>query len=253
MAFFLFAVGIDVGRGDRQFLAGPYGTVADVQMLNFFRHLRSAGAILILARSAFSLRPELLVPLSLPLWRADGRRGAVQSGADSESRRGLYRLREVQPGVPIAAPSRSVGDDSFGGMHRLPGVCRGLSGGRRAGAQAPEETNDPAASGGGDAGPAVLWRCHMRPDDRALVAVSTGTHPHGDRGPCGRGHTSIGRLAHQCDYFCSIPGHDSRTQAPMANRLQQSGLSAIVRSNSYEFAPSRISWPSNQKFGSTEV
>lgn len=49
MAFFLFAVGTMSAAAIEQFLAGPYGTVADVQMLNFFRHLTgSAGAILIL-------------------------------------------------------------------------------------------------------------------------------------------------------------------------------------------------------------
>lgn len=49
MGFFLFAVGTMSAAAIEQFLAGPYGAVADVQMLNFFRHLSgTAGAILIL-------------------------------------------------------------------------------------------------------------------------------------------------------------------------------------------------------------
>lgn len=49
LSFFLFAVGTMSAAAIEQFVSGPYGTVADVQMLNFFRHLSdSATAILIL-------------------------------------------------------------------------------------------------------------------------------------------------------------------------------------------------------------
>lgn len=49
MGFFLFAVGMMSAGAIEEFLAGPYGAVADVQMLNFFRHLSAtAGAVLIL-------------------------------------------------------------------------------------------------------------------------------------------------------------------------------------------------------------
>lgn len=49
MSFFLFAVGTMSAGAIEQFLSGPYGAVADVQMLNFFRHLSgTAGAVLIL-------------------------------------------------------------------------------------------------------------------------------------------------------------------------------------------------------------
>lgn len=48
LAFFLFAVGTMSAAAIEQFLSGPYGAVADVQMLNFFRTLSgTAGAVLI--------------------------------------------------------------------------------------------------------------------------------------------------------------------------------------------------------------
>ena len=48
LAFFLFVVGTMSAAAIEQFLSGPYGAVADVQMLNFFRNLSgTAGGVLI--------------------------------------------------------------------------------------------------------------------------------------------------------------------------------------------------------------
>jgi polyferredoxin len=48
MAFFLFAVATMSAGAIEQFLAGPYGAMADVQMLNFFRHLSSTAAAVLI-------------------------------------------------------------------------------------------------------------------------------------------------------------------------------------------------------------
>jgi polyferredoxin len=53
LSLFLFAVGTMSAGAIEQFLAGPYGAVADVQLLNFFRHLSGvAGAVLIVLVAA---------------------------------------------------------------------------------------------------------------------------------------------------------------------------------------------------------
>lgn len=47
MALFLYAVGSMAVPDIRAFLSGPYGLVADVKMLNFFRYLSVTGALVI--------------------------------------------------------------------------------------------------------------------------------------------------------------------------------------------------------------
>ncbi|ABF42016.1 4Fe-4S ferredoxin, iron-sulfur binding protein [Candidatus Koribacter versatilis Ellin345] len=55
MSFFLFAVGTMSAGAIEQFLSGPYGAVADVQMLNFFRHLGQTAAAVLVVLVALSL------------------------------------------------------------------------------------------------------------------------------------------------------------------------------------------------------
>jgi polyferredoxin len=55
MAFFLFAVSTMSVGAIEQFLAGPYGATADVQMLNFFRHLSSTAAAILIVLVALSM------------------------------------------------------------------------------------------------------------------------------------------------------------------------------------------------------
>jgi polyferredoxin len=47
LALFLYAVGAMPVEGIRAFLEGPYGIVADVRMLNFFRYLSVGGAVVV--------------------------------------------------------------------------------------------------------------------------------------------------------------------------------------------------------------
>jgi polyferredoxin len=55
MSVFLFAVGMMSADAIEQFLAGPYGAVADVQMLNFFRHLSGTAAAVLIVLMMLSL------------------------------------------------------------------------------------------------------------------------------------------------------------------------------------------------------
>ena len=55
LSFFLFAVGVMSAGAIEQFLAGPYGAVADVQMLNFFRRLTGTAAAVLIVLAALSL------------------------------------------------------------------------------------------------------------------------------------------------------------------------------------------------------
>lgn len=55
MGFFLFAVTMMSAEAIEQFLSGPYGAVADVRMLNFFRHMSGTAAAVLIALAALSV------------------------------------------------------------------------------------------------------------------------------------------------------------------------------------------------------
>ena len=55
MGLFLYAVGSMPVGGIKAFLDGPYGVVADVKMLNFFRYLGLLGAVVLVALVLASL------------------------------------------------------------------------------------------------------------------------------------------------------------------------------------------------------
>jgi polyferredoxin len=55
LGFFLYAVAGMSAAAIRAFLEGPYGVIADVKMLNFFRHMGTTTGITLLALAALSL------------------------------------------------------------------------------------------------------------------------------------------------------------------------------------------------------
>ena len=72
----------------------PYGLLADVKMLNFFRDMGITAAVVIaLLVSSLDARAELLVPLSVPLRRADGAGFIAEPGKDPARSGGMHRLR----------------------------------------------------------------------------------------------------------------------------------------------------------------
>ncbi len=73
LAFFVYIVFTMPAKELGDFLASPFGIVADVKMLNFFRYMGTVGLVVILALVVLSVvDPEFLVPVSLPVRRADG-------------------------------------------------------------------------------------------------------------------------------------------------------------------------------------
>jgi len=100
---FLYAVTAMSAASIEAFLSSPYGLVADVKMLNFFRYLSETAAIPRRSGRSLDLLSELLVPLSLPLRRADGAGLTVQSFADTPRSQLVHRLRKVHQGLPVAS------------------------------------------------------------------------------------------------------------------------------------------------------
>ena len=103
LAFFVYIVFTMSAMALGDFLASPFGIVADVKMLNFFRYMGTVGMMVVLVLVALSVVvAEFLVPLSLPVRRADGDCVGAEPGEDSARCGGLHRLREMQQGVPLA-------------------------------------------------------------------------------------------------------------------------------------------------------
>ena len=130
LALFLYAVGSMTVPAILAFLEGPYGIVDDVKMLNFFRFMGLAGGIVVAGLVLASVvRAELLVPLPVPVRRADGPGVAGQPVADPARGLAVHRLRQVREGLPFGAACRPADHHPVGGVHRVPGVRRGVSGG----------------------------------------------------------------------------------------------------------------------------
>ena len=104
LALFLYAVGWMSVPAIRAFLEGPYGVVADVKMLNFFRTLGLTGGIVLAAAGGgFGVRAEFLVPLPVPVRRADGT-GVAGEPAAHPARR--HRFASIAASAPRPAPPR---------------------------------------------------------------------------------------------------------------------------------------------------
>ena len=110
-ALFLYAVVAMSVEAIRAFLASPYGLVADVKMLNFFRHMgttaadrrRRAGVLSVLVQNFWC---RYLCPYGALMGLSRG-----SARAHPARRRAVHRLREVREGVPVAAPGRREGVD----------------------------------------------------------------------------------------------------------------------------------------------
>ena len=186
LGFFVWAVMSMAADELAAFMSSPYGLIADVKMLNFFRHLGETGAIVLgMLVGRLALHPEFLVSLSLPLWRTARDRGACQPHPHPPKSRKLHRLREVRKGLPFRAAGRQTHHHQVRGMHRLPRVCSGVSGKRYL---------EPGASG------------NSRPQDASASSPSLG-HGRGHRhivlGDC-RICENVGLLGH-ASLPCPVP------------------------------------------------
>ena len=131
LGFFVWAVASMAADGVAAFMRSPYGVIADVKMLNFFRHIGQAGAITLgRPRRGLHIRPELLVPLPVSLRSAARHHRARQPVAHPSQSGDLYRLREVRQSLPFGAAGRQTHHHQIGGVYWMPGMRCRLSGKR---------------------------------------------------------------------------------------------------------------------------
>jgi hypothetical protein len=117
----------------RAFLASPYGMVADVKMLDFFRHMGTGdGGLSRRARAHVARRQKRMVPLPVSVRRDGGPGRAREPDADHEERRRLHRLRQMRQGVSCGVAGGHAGLDPLGGVHGLHELRRRVPGGRSA-------------------------------------------------------------------------------------------------------------------------
>jgi hypothetical protein len=181
LGFFAWAVANLSAGATEQFMRSPYGAMADVRMLNFFRDLGETAAIVLgILVLGFGSGAELLVPLLMSLW-CMARHGVPAEPLAHPSLGGrLHGLCPVRQGVPLSLAGRQTGHDQVGRVHRLPGVCCGLPVRRRvATGSAPLDARSqgrPRARLGDGRGNCsfVLRKCWVRQDVRILERRSSG-------------------------------------------------------------------------------
>ena len=169
LGLFLFAVGSMSASAIQAFLGGPYGILDDVKMLNFFRFLGVTGGLVVaLLVVASILVREFLVPLSLPVRRADGTGGAGEPAAHPPRYLAVHRLRPVHESVPVGAAGGAIDRHPIGGMHRLSAMRGGVPRGGRA---RHDRARTPARAGlgsGGDDRGRCSWESAGTPAGAAI-------------------------------------------------------------------------------------
>jgi len=110
-------------------MRSPYGAVADVRMLNFFRYLgQTAVLVLAILVLASMLIQNLLVPVPVSLRCAVGPDFPAESAAHSTFAAGLHRLREMRQSLPIASARGQTDHHQIRRVHRMFGVRRRVPG-----------------------------------------------------------------------------------------------------------------------------
>jgi 4Fe-4S binding protein len=123
LGLFLFAVGSMSSVDIAAFLESPYGLVADVKMLDFFRRMGNDGSGGDRSAAArLGGGEERVVPLPVPVWRLDGPRRAREPHAHSTQPRPVYRLRDVCEGLPSRPAGRPPGQRPIRGVLRVHAV-----------------------------------------------------------------------------------------------------------------------------------
>ena len=133
LGFFAYAVFSMSAAAIAEFLATPYGLIVDVRMLNFFRYLGGTPLSSFSAWSSrrFSCRTSGAA-ISVPTGRSRTG-GAGQSAAHHSHESTCIDCAKCAKACPAALAGRQAGADSLRRVHRMPGMCRGLSRERRAG------------------------------------------------------------------------------------------------------------------------
>ena len=133
LGFFVWAVANMSAAAVEEFMRSPYGAIADVRMLNFFRDLGETASY----RSRRAGRrvgagAEFLVPLSLSLRSSPGTGFIAEPVAHTTHIRRVHRLRQVRESLPLRVAGRQAGLDQVCGVYRMSRVRERLSVRRRA-------------------------------------------------------------------------------------------------------------------------
>ncbi len=123
LGFFVWAISTMSVVGIKDFMQSPYGLIADVKMLNFFRHIGETGSHCAGSfRGGVGVCTEFLVPVLVPLWRVTWFDCVFQPRTDSPQDRAVYRLRQMREGLPGFIACGQIDLSQVGRVHRLPGV-----------------------------------------------------------------------------------------------------------------------------------
>ena len=129
LGLFVYAIAGMSVAAIRAFLEGPYGLIADVKLLNFFRYLGVGGAITLAAIVVLSVFIQNFWCRYLcPYGALVGLFRTRQPVAHSPQRHALHRLRQMHSRVPGPAAGRSTGEHQVGRVHGLPAMCSLLPG-----------------------------------------------------------------------------------------------------------------------------
>jgi polyferredoxin len=104
LGFFVWAVANMSAEAIEQFMHVPYGAIANVRMLNFFRNLGETAAIACVLSRGVGTRAEFLVPLPVSVRSAAGNGFFRQPASDSPLPARLHRLCEMRQGPSSALP-----------------------------------------------------------------------------------------------------------------------------------------------------
>ena len=164
-------------------MGSPYGAIADVRMLNFFRDLGETAAIVL----GFLFVASVLVQnfwcrYLCPYGALLGLAIPAEPAAHSPLRARLHRLREVRQGLPLRPPGRQAHHDQVSGVHGMSGVrrslpVRGRSASGPASLDALAQRWTPPCMGNGRGNCSfVLRNCRIRQDRRLLEWRRAGLH-----------------------------------------------------------------------------
>lgn len=90
LGLFLWAISTMSVVGIRDFMFSPYGLIADVKMLNFFRHIERLDSSFSGYCGGLCLGVEFLVLVPLPPWSAIGTYLLAESHKDSQKHRDVH-------------------------------------------------------------------------------------------------------------------------------------------------------------------
>ncbi len=127
LGFFVFVIGSMSAEALQDFMHTSYGMVADVKMMKLLPHHGNHGDCRHRrAGDSFRAGAELLVPVRLPLWRADGAGFAAEPVKIRRDADACINCGKVRHGLPRGPAGGPPNTGSLSGMYRVHGLRCGL-------------------------------------------------------------------------------------------------------------------------------